>query len=37
VNPWRHKLRRELTAAVVLKLLALGLLWALFFAPAFHS
>jgi uncharacterized membrane protein len=38
VNPdWRHRLRRELTVAVALKLIALGLLWALFFAPAAHS
>jgi hypothetical protein len=38
-NPgdWRHELRRAIAATLVLKLAALALLWALFFAPAHRS
>ena len=31
--PWRPALRRDLTALLILKLLALTLLWLLFFSP----
>jgi hypothetical protein len=34
---WRRALRRELTALLLLKFAALGLLWWLFFAPAHRS
>jgi len=32
--PWRQRLRRELTGWLVLKCIALGLLWLWFFSPA---
>ena len=34
---WRHELRRAVAAALVFKVAALALLWALFFAPAHRS
>ena len=34
---WRHELRRAIAAALALKLVALALLWALFFAPVHRT
>jgi len=34
---WRQELRRAVAATLALKLAALALLWALFFAPAHRS
>jgi len=35
--PWRRALRRHLTTLLVVKLLALGVLWALCFSPVHRS
>jgi hypothetical protein len=35
--PWRAALRRDVTALLILKLLALMLLWLLFFSPAHRT
>jgi hypothetical protein len=34
---WRRRLSRELTALIAIKLVALVLLWWLFFSPAHHT
>jgi hypothetical protein len=34
---WRHRLRRELVGLIALKLVALALLWWLFFSPAHRT
>jgi type II secretory pathway component PulM len=34
---WRRRLRRELAALIALKLVALALLWWLFFSPAHRT
>jgi hypothetical protein len=34
---WRRRLRRELAGLIALKLVALALLWWLFFSPAHHT
>ena len=36
-TPWRRRLRRELAGLIALKLVALALLWWLFFSPAHHT
>lgn len=35
--PWRRAFRRHLTTLLVLKLVALSVLWALFFSPTHRS
>ena len=36
-TPWRRRLSRELTGLIALKLVALALLWWLFFSPAHRT
>jgi uncharacterized membrane protein len=36
-TPWRRRLRRELAGLIALKLVALALLWWLFFSPAHRA
>lgn len=35
--PWRRRLSRELTGLIAIKLVALALLWWLFFSPAHRT
>jgi hypothetical protein len=35
--PWRRALRRHLTTLLVIKVLALAVLWALFFSPVHRT
>jgi len=36
-RPWRRRLRRELAGLIALKLVALALLWWLFFSPTHRT
>ena len=36
-TPWRRRLSRELTGLIAIKLVALALLWWLFFSPAHRT